>query len=431
VFRAATVFLFLSSAALAEPADPGPLPDPVRIDGAGFREDVLGFLKPVVAGDIVSFDDDFVLKLTSPVNGQRVEFNLGDGHRYCVRYPSQCRAEIAILYKQFRKELQILRAARDKREPDDDSVQVVDQGTGALSTLVERSAASKAHVPLPAPGAKLTGAIALDDDGFTAYLRQKLQLYTSNAVSAAGSSYTLTLGRPIGLTVVHSSGGTETFSLTDLRGTCLTAPAACERAVDDFVQATARSLQDSQVDVARLRIHLSLKATRFSRFRLGNGKESYMIADVAESAFGNLYEVCFESETGRLSQPLLLNLHLSPHEAIARCEANTRAALGPPGDAYATSLPADGIGMVMGSSFESARLVFVEDWASLARALGGLLTSAPAQRMIIYSRDNGPAAAQALRDRARSIKSEADKNALSSSVFRWTKDGWKTVIDDD
>jgi hypothetical protein len=129
--------------------------------------------------------------------------------------------------------------------------------------------------------------------------------------------------------------------------------------------------------------------------------------------------------------PLLVGIGLSPSEALARCETNTRTALGPPGDAYGTTLPADGIGMVMGSSIESARLVFTDEWAPLAQALNGLLVAAPAQRMIIYAKDGGPAAAQSLRDRARAIKSQAGENALSASVFRWTKSGWQTVIDDD
>src|ERR1700733_2455875 len=248
--RTAAVVLLLSCGS-AEAADPGPLPDPVRVDGAGFGEDVLGFLKPLIAGDIVSFGDDFVLKLTSPVNGQRVELNLAAGHRYCVDRPRECRDEVAILYKQFRAELQIARSARDKREADDDSVQLVaDAASGALTTLVERSAASRAHIPIPAPGAKASGPIPLDDDGFSAYLRRKVQLYTSDEVTEAGSVYMVALGRPLGLTIVYPSGGTQTFSLTDLRGGCLAAAAGCERAVDDFVQATARSMQETQVDVA-------------------------------------------------------------------------------------------------------------------------------------------------------------------------------------
>jgi hypothetical protein len=426
----AACLALLCGAAIADAGDPNPLPDPVRIDSAAFREDVLNFLRPVIAGDAVVFGDNFVIKLTSPSNAQRVEINLGLGHRYCLDHPSDCHNETAILYKQFRKELQIARALRDKREADDDSVTMIDEA-GNPSTLVNRSAASLAHVPIPVSGAGAAGPIPLDDDGFSEYVRQKVQLYTTNAVTAAGSSYMLALGRPLGITVVYPSGGSETFTLTDLRSGCLIAPAKCEQAVNDFIRATARSLQDAQLDVTRLRIRLSLKATRFSKMRLGTVNRSSMMVDVAESAFGNLYEVCFQNETERLFMPSLLRIGFSPGEAMARCEANTRTALGSVGDVYGTALPADGIGMVMGSPFESARLFFVDEWSPLARALNGLLVSAPAERMIIYARDGGPAAAQALHDRARAIKSEAGENALSASVYRWTKNGWQTVVDSD
>jgi len=425
--------LCIFAASTARAADTGPLPSTVRTDPAGFREDVLGYLKPVVGNDIVAFGDDFVLRLTSPVNGQRVEINLGNGYRYCLKLPRDCHNEIVVLYRQFSGPLATGRTARDKRDARDDSVQMVKFESTELEDLVPRSDASKAGISLPTQAnPHVSGTdIPLDDDGFSSFVANKLQLYTPMTVTTTGSSYLLTIGRPLGVTIVYSSGGTQTLTLTDLRGECLQKPTACAQLVDDFVQASARVIQRSVPDKNNLRMGLATKVLRTSSLYSRRGAQMYAFTDVSTPTFGNFYVVCYGSEESMLMMPALHALGISVGEALSLCVNNTRAAIGPMNEAYGTTLPPDGIGMVMGSQFESARLYFGDDWKPLVQAFGGLLVSAPARRVIIYAKDDGDKSVQALRERARSIKSQAGDHALSSSVFRWTKDGWKVAADDD
>ncbi|HXC56837.1 MAG TPA: hypothetical protein VNU97_16175 [Rhizomicrobium sp.] len=88
---------------------------------------------------------------------------------------------------------------------------------------------------LAAP-ASAQGVVPLDDAAFTAYLQQKLQLYSAVPVTVAG---------PLGIDVAVAADNVVAISLHDLHDACVRTPAQCDAIVTGFVQNAARTVLSS------------------------------------------------------------------------------------------------------------------------------------------------------------------------------------------
>ena len=75
--------------------------------------------------------------------------------------------------------------------------------------------------------------ISSDEAAFTTYVQQKLQLYSPSPINLVG---------PLSLSVGPSSTAIDLPSLKPVHDLCLASPSKCERAVNDFVQDTVRSI---------------------------------------------------------------------------------------------------------------------------------------------------------------------------------------------
>ncbi len=124
----------------------------------------------------------------------------------------------------------------------------------------------------------------------------------------------------------------------------------------------------------------------------------------------------------------LTALGMEQATVIETCQRNMRAALpklpeNPPPD-FARG-PA--LGYLQGNPYESGYLLLHDDWAPLARALGGhLLVAAPGADLILYGNDTGPTSVDALATLARQTYGQAER-PISTTVFRWTPSGWDVV----
>ena len=77
----------------------------------------------------------------------------------------------------------------------------------------------------------LGGDVPGDEAGFTAYIQNKLQLYSPSPIHSAG---------PMHLSVQATSATVDLPSLKPLHELCVSAPAKCDDAVNDYVQNTTR-----------------------------------------------------------------------------------------------------------------------------------------------------------------------------------------------
>jgi hypothetical protein len=111
--------------------------------------------------------------------------------------------------------------------------------------------------------------------------------------------------------------------------------------------------------------------------------------------------------------------------AISLAEENLRAGLRP-ADAVLTPQP-NGIGVDAGDFGEAGRLALVDQWASLAAAMGGdLLVAAPAADTVLYEDGRIPGALARLSARAGAVMAQSPR-PISATILRWSSHGWQST----
>ena len=241
-----TFFVALTCALADEPVTHVPP------DLSGFKAYVVSKLAPQIGDDSVVFTSDSVLQLTSLRNGQRVDLLFWDIRQRCVVEPSRCDDAVDKLIDEFAGQLPMAKSLRDAREPGDDSVEAIPLKGLKTSTIVPRSTPS-GWDPSTAPST--AAGVPLTDAAFSAYLRDRFQLYSPLPVTTRGTSYPITVGRPVGITLFFPTCMTMTIPAGDVLNSCRRAPDGCRAAVEDFMQTEARAVQEaagrSHVDTSR------------------------------------------------------------------------------------------------------------------------------------------------------------------------------------
>jgi hypothetical protein len=86
-----------------------------------------------------------------------------------------------------------------------------------------------------------------------------------------------------------------------------------------------------------------------------------------------------------------------------------------------------GIGLLTGDPYKSSLFAFPELWAPLAKAAGGnLLVSVPASDVVLFCDGRRAGASEAMIAAAQKVMATADR-PFSSSLFRWSADGWTAL----
>lgn len=122
----------------------------------------------------------------------------------------------------------------------------------------------------------------------------------------------------------------------------------------------------------------------------------------------------------------LAQLHMTEDQAFAIGNDQVRSALRPV-SALVVPTNEHPIQFIDYSPFESARILWIADWAPLAQRLRGeLIAAVPAANLFVYARGGSHEAVNALRQFAEAAYPSADR-PLSTTVFRWTSQGWVPV----
>ena len=210
----------------------------VPTDPEGFKAYVVAQPGALIGDDEVVFTADSVLQLISRHNGQHVDLLFFDSRRRCALF-AVC-DEVGRTIAEFAAQLPRARELRDSRDSGDDSVQVLDTSSGPVSFLVARTTPKDWT---PAQGPDSAGNVPLTDAEFSAYMRDRVQRYSTLPVTTLGSSYALTIGHPVGVTAVFPNCARVTIPINEAQSACRRAPAQCQDILGGFIQATARKLQ--------------------------------------------------------------------------------------------------------------------------------------------------------------------------------------------
>lgn len=145
---------------------------------------------------------------------------------------------------------------------------------------------------------------------------------------------------------------------------------------------------------------------------------------VAAPLVGDLWIICAVDGPGTIAYAGmhdLAKLGLSEQQLLALARRNTAKALGPLSRAHREH--SHDLWLITGDPYESSRLLEPKRWASLARRLGGLAVAVPAPDIIVYG-DDKPETVLDLEATAQNIAAHVPR-PLSTTVYRWSPDGWR------
>lgn len=266
----------------------------------------------------------------------------------------------------------------------------------------------------------LAGSVPTDEAGFTSYV--------ARAFSLALHDSEVWVKGPLRLSIKPASGG-EGFA-ADLHTTysyCQRNPEDCERAVAIQVAQMSAAFKQSGTPLDRKTLRAVVRTTAYiDKLRqalAGKGEP------VAAPLIADLWVTCvFDLPTAfQYAKPADLDaLGLSRDEAIALGRKNVAAALRP-FDAVLHDLPPAGIGHIEGDAYEASRILFPEEWKAVADKVGGkLIVAVPATDVVLYGRDDGAVARDAMMQLMRYVAQRANR-PLSPTILRWKPDGWEAV----
>lgn len=119
-------------------------------------------------------------------------------------------------------------------------------------------------------------------------------------------------------------------------------------------------------------------------------------------------------------------LGITEDQAIEIGRSNLRASLKPITD-FPPPTAERSFRYLGDSPYESSRLILHSDWAPVAKALGGsLIVGVPSSNLLVYGRGDSELAVDAIRAFVRDAVRKTDR-PLSTSLFRWTENGWEEV----
>jgi uncharacterized protein YtpQ (UPF0354 family) len=276
-----------------------------------------------------------------------------------------------------------------------------------LATAVLASCARTAPVPTDANG---------------------LTTYAAAAFSEALPEAKVTIKGPL-LLAIESDPQSFAMNLGNVHDYCVREPQNCDRAMREFVANSVAALKETGTPVRRQDIRVVVRSSAYVEGALRTGTAKPEAKPIARSIAGDLWLVCVVDRShgiGLLTGTQLEKLGLSEDEAIALGKQNVIAAIRP-FDAVTKDLPANGIGYITGDFYDSSRFLLHDEWAALAKKMGGqLVVAVPATDFVVYGRGAEPIALDAIGAFVKEAAKKAQR-PISVMLFRWVPEGWQPV----
>jgi hypothetical protein len=218
-------------------------------------------------------------------------------------------------------------------------------------------------------------------------------------------------------------------NLDRMWGFCVRNSMQCAQATAVFVNGTAETLKQMPVTIDASMIRVAIRPATYiegvrKQFK-GDPKDEPIGAPVAGDLWWIL--VADAPRTARILKVGDLNeLKITMEQAIEIGRRNTASSLRPL-DIVTRDLPANGIGTIEGSYYESSRLALHDDWAAVASRMSGpLIVAVPGPGLLFYADGGRPHALDALSTLASAAAAKQER-PLSATVFKWTREGWQPL----
>jgi hypothetical protein len=260
-----------------------------------------------------------------------------------------------------------------------------------------------------------------DAPGFTQFVAGQLQNSLKDQKVEIGSSLTLRINQPDGKNILQAN-------LDRVFEFCSRNRDRCSSAIAQYVSGVSGVVLDRVRPIEKTMVRLALRPRQALEM-----VQKQLPADapsiVMRPFLANLVEVAvlnFPTAIRPLNTADLKTLALSSDEAFALGAANLRSFFKPL-SGFEQPLAERSLRYLNDNAYEASRLLLHQDWAEIAKGLGGeLIAVAPAYDLVIYGRGGNPVAVDALRALASDLARKAER-PLSLSVLRWTEGGWQEV----
>jgi hypothetical protein len=209
---------------------------------------------------------------------------------------------------------------------------------------------------------------------------------------------------------------------------CRASPGECTQLLSTWLNTATESIQDQSRTPDSNAIRVMVGPREVFEREAGPRSEAAPMLLVRQCP-GELVCVLFADHPGSpryLDTRHLAQLHMTADQVFALGNDNDRADLRP-----ASALPAPTrqhpIQFLDYSRYESSRILWIADWAPLAKLLGGeLIAAIPAGNLFVYAKGGSNEAVNALRQFAEAAYPSADR-PVSTTVFCWTPGGWEAL----
>ncbi|HVT51382.1 MAG TPA: hypothetical protein VHE77_07440 [Dongiaceae bacterium] len=262
--------------------------------------------------------------------------------------------------------------------------------------------------------------VPMDPDAFTQYVLGDFK--------AKLPDYDVSIAGPLSIKIVPKGGGALQANLDRMHDFCARNADACADMLKDYVAKASESVKSMNAppDPTRLRVVVRpvAYANELRQQIVAHGQDV-----VLEPLSDELVALCyfdFPTAMRVATAADFAKLGMSKDQVFAQARQNVAAALGSL-DGLIKPLPENGIGQLAGNVYYSSLLALHDAWSGVAKRSGGrLIVAVPAADLLLYAERSDAGSIDALRTAAQEFAKRSDR-PISTSVYRWTAEGWERV----
>jgi hypothetical protein len=262
-----------------------------------------------------------------------------------------------------------------------------------------------------------------DKEGFTRYALAQFQQRIEG--------HHFTLVQPLVLKV--DGGGKDSLGnlyLDRIYQYSLANPEKADAALASYADRVAAALAELLRPPAKEDVTLVVRSQETLRQSLRSMGASFTVAAYPRALTPSLtYLPVLNSKTSFkwVNDKILTKLGLTEEELFRLARANLRSALRPLEEVTTVPSPGQNAVGTLRDELAPSRLLFPEEWAPIAKKLGGkLVVMVPGSDVLIYGDGSSAARIDALRTLGRDLGRRAEQ-PLSDAVLLWTETGWQEL----
>ena len=235
----------------------------------------------------------------------------------------------------------------------------------------------------------------------------------------------------IRLTLEGKSADGQTIgeiSLDRIYAFCTRSPGSCEEALDHFAKGIAESVKERDRPIEKGMVRLAIRPVDYVD-RLKKQKGSGLAPVYGRPVGGGLAVVPVLDYTRTIrfvGEKDLSKLEVSEDELFRLGEQNVRKSIRPLSDVTPVLGP-NSFGTFTGEDYASTRIVFHDEWKSLADKLkGNLIVMLPTPDILLYGDGSTSTGVDAMRTFGLEMARKSTR-PLSTVVLRWAPTGWEVA----